>query len=635
MLRAFSLIAVLCCLVSLGCRPATPTKPSANKPKPSIENPKPANPGGTAPNLTATTQPASANPASAPPKVFNSPQTHPTATAENAAPVVDWPQFRGPSMLAMDLAATVPIRWSSENGLVWQVEVIEGVKSRGASSPIVFGDRIFLTAFTGCGTTKDDRNNVADLQHHVICLDKLTGEQLWQRTIQGSFANRRLSEHALGHGYASSTPVIAGERLFAFFGASGVFAFDLEGNFLWQSDVGSGWDDFGSSASLSVFKDLVFVNASVESQTLYALNQSSGKVVWKLDDVIKSWCTPVVATTAEGGDELIISQENTVRGLNPLTGEVLWTCDGIPDYTVANPIAVDGVCYLTGGREHQCLAIKLGGRGDVTATHKLWQVRGGSNISSPVYHQGNVYTVSANGIMLCSDAKTGKQVLRQRMGVPQQILASPVILGDHLFVPSQNKGVVVMNLLDDCKVVSRNAFAEDDVPLQASIAVSNNQLFLRTDNFVYCVGHPASDEKRGMVTADGIIIPKTKHELDEKTGRPKTFIRCLVTDEQAILDFMLVPYKSVITPEQTAKSTEFILANHQPFIDLRKQYLDLKWEYMSGQKSESEFTADLAKLEEQTMQHNYKVRKFIKDMFSKEQMDQHLREAGIIPKKTK
>jgi outer membrane protein assembly factor BamB len=634
MSRACLLLAVMCCAVSFGCRPAetdVATESSAANPAADgtrLPDAKHAKPAATNPD-TNQTSPVE-------PKLAQAELTKPTGTA---GPLVDWTQFRGPAMLATDPNATVPIKWNAEQGVLWKVPVVAGVKSRGASSPIVAGDRLFLTAYTGCGTTAQNRDKLAELQHHVICLDKHTGKPIWQRTIQGSFANKRLSEHAFGHGYASSTPIVDGNRLYTFFGVSGVFAFDLDGNLLWQTDVGSQSYDFGSSASLSVFEDLVLVNASIESTALYALTSSTGDFVWKRDGVVRSWCAPVVAEPQPGQHELILNQEDTVLGLNPRTGDELWRCDGIHDYVVATPIVIDETCYLTGGQEHQCLAIKLGGRGDVTETHKLWQVRGGSNVSSPSYHDGGIYVISSNGIMRCLDSETGKDRFRQRMGIPKQILASPTLLGDHLFVPTQYMGVVVMNLADDCKIVSRNVFAEDDVPLQASIAESENRMFLRTDDYVYCVGQPDKwSETAGQLAAttyEEVIIPKPKYDIDEKTGRPKIFVRCLVTGQNEILDFMLLPYKSVITPEQTEKSTEYILANHQPFIDLRSQYLDLKWEYMTGKKPEKEFLEELAVLEEATMQHNYKVRKFIKDMFSEEQMDQHLRENGLIRKKTK
>jgi outer membrane protein assembly factor BamB len=565
-----------------------------------------------------------------------------TSSKSSSDPVdsaTNWTQFRGPSMLATSPFATVATSWSEDHGIAWKTEIIVGVKTRGASSPVVLGDRVYLTAFSGCGTSSQDREDISELKHHVICFDKYSGKRIWHRTIQGSNAIKRLSEHALGHGYASSTPLIDGNRLYTFFGVSGVFAFDLDGEFLWQTNVGTHSQDFGSSASLAVFEDLLYVNASVENETLYALDKSTGNAVWKLDGVIQSWSTPVVAKTRDGDDELIVNHQDMVRGLDPRTGEELWNCDGIDDYVVATPIVVDGICYVSGGQHHEAMAIKLGGRGDVTDTHKIWRIRKGSNVSSPVYHEDTLYLIATNGILQLIEAGTGKIIHRQRMGNAKEILASPTILGDHMFVPTQHKGVVVMSILDDCQIIARNTFGGDDNPLQASIAVSENLLFLRTDGHIYCVGQ-AVESMEPVATLESstereIVIPKHKYDIDDKTNRPKAFIRALVTEPDAILDFMLIPYKSVITPKQTAKSTEFILANHQTFIDLRQRYLDLTWEYTKGNKTESEYVADLAVIEDLAMKQNYMVRKYIKDMFTEEQMDQHYRDAGIVRKKRK
>lgn len=633
MIRPQSFWIALLCVTLMGCQPTERKTTKKNEPGRPVKSSFAKTP------IVELTQPSTTTAAPATTRPATPQEDTPFSKVNRDPSHQDWAQFRGPNMDGSNRSATVPIRWNSGQGIIWKTEVIEGTTSRGASSPIVVGDRLFITAFTGCGTKPSNRNNTADLQHHVICLDKHTGQQIWKRTIKGSYANRRLSEHAYGHGYASNTPVVHDDRLFTFFGISGVFAFDLDGNFLWQTDVGSKYHDFGSSASLNVFEDLVLVNASVESQALYALNTSTGHAVWKLDGVNESWCAPVVGQDADGNPELVINHKNTINGLNPRTGEILWQCVGVQDYTVATPIIVDDVCYITGGKNHQCMAVRLGGRGDVTETHKLWEVSGGSNVSSPIYHDGSIYVIATNNIMRCIDAETGKLNFRKRFGANKQVLASPSVFGDHLFVPTQFKGVVVMDLNDNCEIVSNNAIVDDGVSLQASIAEDDNRLYLRTDNFVYCVGESTSvthTSGRPWVTSqDAIIIPKPKPDIDEKTGRPKAFYRCLVTKEQEILDFMLIPYKSVITEEQTEKSTKFILENHQPFIDLRKEYLDLRWAHMSGQKSDQEFATELADLENRTMQHNYKVRKFIKDMFSKEQMDQHLREAGIIRQKPK
>ncbi len=541
--------------------------------------------------------------------------------------VMDWPQFRGPSWLATTSEAQVPIRWKASEGIVWKASLI----GRGASSPIVLGDRVFVTAFTGYGMSPENRGKVSDLQHHVICLDKNSGQQIWKRTIQGSYANQKLSENVLGHGFASSTPVTDGKSLFAFFGISGVFAFDLDGKFLWQTDVGVLSDNFGSSASLTVFEDLVYVNASIENKTLFALNKETGRAVWKFDGIERSWSTPVIGMTDEGSPELIFNETDTVHGFDPRTGEELWHCEGIQDYVVAVPVVVDGVCYVNGGREKRCMAIRLGGRGDVTETHKIWEIPKGANVSSPVYHDGKLYLASDNGIMQCFDAESGEDLHRQRLGSKNRILASPTLVGDHLFLPTQRRGVVVMNINNDCKIMAKNVFKDDDTPLQASFAASGNRLFIRSDRYLYCIGQSENETQTVALTESEsdaeIIIPTRKYDFDENEGKPKQYLGYFITDPDEMVEFILKPYLSVITPEQTAKSTELIKANHQLFVELRQQHLHLHWRFMRGNLAEDEFIKKLTRIENLTMRQNRKVRKMVKDMFSKEQMDQHIREA--------
>ena len=328
------------------------------------------------------------------------------ASGASAELTKDWRGFRGPAGMATSAAAQPPIKWGEDDRIIWKTKL----PGRGASSPIVFGNKVVVTAFTGYGMSAEVPGKVSDLRHHVICLDRNNGKPLWSRKIKGSYANRKLNVNLLGHGFASSTPVTDGNHVYAFFGVSGVHAFESNGDFMWQADVGELTDNFGSSASLTLFEHLLIINASIESKTVFALNKNTGRAVWKIDGIDRSWTTPVVGYAPDGSPELIINEKDLVHGFDPLTGEELWNCEGIHDYVIAAPVIVDGICYVNGGREKRTLAIKLGGRGDVTKSHKLWQVPMGANVSSCIYDEGKLYVVSDNGIMHCLDAATGKLV---------------------------------------------------------------------------------------------------------------------------------------------------------------------------------------------------------------------------------
>jgi hypothetical protein len=359
---------------------------------------------------------------------------------------------------------------------------------RGASSPIVWGDRVFLTAFDGYGLDEEEPGDKADLKLHVLCLELASGKLLWDQSIAANPRTQGLTRRVADHGYATSTPVTDGEAVYAFFGVSGVIAFDFDGNEMWRRDVGDGSAGFGTASSPVVHGDLVYVNASIESKTLFALDRKSGEVVWKVGEINRAWTSPCIGRTASGVAELVLNQKDTVYGFDPATGKQLWSCDGIHDYVVPVPVTHQGVVYCLGGRSNRCLAIRLGGRGDVTDTHKLWEVTTGANVTSPVHFQGRLYWASDKGVANCLDAKTGESIFRERLPTRSRIYASIVRAGSKLYVTTRDKGVLVLNAAEKYEELARNVIADDQDMMNASPAIIGDRLLLRTDSFLYCVG---------------------------------------------------------------------------------------------------------------------------------------------------
>ena len=197
----------------------------------------------------------------------------------------DWTGFRGARGLGKAEATNLPSAWDSKTNVVWKREL----PGLGGSSPIILGSRVFVTCYSGYAQSIEDPGKMESLQRHVVCVDRKTGEILWKKTLK---ANMPESEYKGGnntrHGYASSTPTTDGERLYVFFGASGVYCFDLDGNSLWTTSVGAGTHGWGSGTSPLLYKDLLIVNASVESQSLIALNKNTGKEVWRAPDISSS-----------------------------------------------------------------------------------------------------------------------------------------------------------------------------------------------------------------------------------------------------------------------------------------------------------------------------------------------------------
>jgi outer membrane protein assembly factor BamB len=396
----------------------------------------------------------------------------------------DWPQFRGPSGNATAPNSNPPTTWSDTENIVWKSEL----PGRGASSPIVFGNRIFLTAYTGFGVDAEQPGDKADLKLHVLCFERDSGKLLWDKSIKASSATQSFGQRVADHGYATATPATDGEAVYASFGVSGVIAYDMDGNLMWQAAIGDGTAGFGSAASPVVYSEMVYVNASIESDTLFAFDKRTGKEVWKAGSIMKSWTTPCIAEVPDGSPELILNQKDEIFAFDPITGEKLWWCAGVEDYIVPVPVFHNGIAYCLGGRTNRAIAVKLGGRGDVTKTHKLWQSNIGANVTSPVYHDGHLYWASDKAIENCLRASDGQEVYQKRLPTRARIYSSIVRAGNKLYVTTRDQGIVVLAASPEYEELAVNVIESDETLVNASPAVSGNQLLLRTDRFLYCIG---------------------------------------------------------------------------------------------------------------------------------------------------
>ena len=299
--------------------------------------------------------------------------------------VDDWPYFRGPSGMGVSDAKALPVSWSESANLAWKTEL----PGPGSSSPIVFGDHIYLTCYTGYSVPGQSGGSLDDLQRHLVCMDRDSGEILWDRAVQAKLPEE---EQIRDHGYAANTPAADADGVYAFFGKSGVVAFDHDGKQLWQADVGEATSGWGTSASPVLYKDFVFINASVESQSLVALKKDSGEEVWRQGGINEAWNTPLVVRNPQDKDELIVACHGKVRAFEPNSGKPLWSCDtDITWYMVPSVVAADGIVYALGGRSGTAaLAVRTGGSGDVTDSHRLWTSKKGSNVTSTIKNAGNL-----------------------------------------------------------------------------------------------------------------------------------------------------------------------------------------------------------------------------------------------------
>ncbi|MDG2384715.1 MAG: PQQ-binding-like beta-propeller repeat protein [Pirellulaceae bacterium] len=390
----------------------------------------------------------------------------------------DWLQFRGADGQGASAEKGLPQVWNSQENLVWK----SPLPGFGSSSPIVLGDRIYLTCYSGYGIDREAEEQMSDLRLHLLCVSIRDGSLLWQQAVQPELPE---SERVRDHGYAAATPVTDGERIFVFFGKTGVLAFDLDGQQLWQTSVGTKTHGWGCGTSPVLYKNLVIVNASVESGSLVALNKETGEEVWRAGGMKRSWNTPHLVELENGQQELVVNVISRILAFDPATGESLWQCDGIPDYVCPSVISQDGIVYAIGGRRSRAIAVRAGGRGDVTESHKLWEAQAGANVSSPVIYGDHLYWVSdRNRTAYCLDRSSGEVIYQKRFG--GQPYASTVVGDDKLYVVTRYSGTFVLAAKPEFEILAHNQF-DDESTFNASPAIAAGKLLIRSDEHLYCI----------------------------------------------------------------------------------------------------------------------------------------------------
>jgi outer membrane protein assembly factor BamB len=390
----------------------------------------------------------------------------------------DWPQFRGPGGQGVSQAKNLPVTWSETENLIWKT----AMPGSGSSSPIALGGKLYVTCYSGYGLDQGN-GKMEDLAFHLVCVDGRSGRIIWDKKIKPVLPE---SKSVRDHGYAAQTPATDGKHLYVFFGKSGVFKFDLNGEQIWQTSVGTKVHGWGSGTSPVLYKNLVIVNASVESGSLVAIDKESGKEVWRAKGMDSSWNTPHLVETADGRQELAVTVKKWVLGFDPATGRELWRCEAIPDYICPSIVSHEGVVYASGARRSQMVAIRSGGRGDVTNTHKLWQADVGANVSSPVVHDGHLYWVSdRNNTAYCLSLADGS--IKYSEDVDLQPYASTLLADGRLYVVTRYGGTLVLAAKPQFQQLAHNKLADKTVSNASPITCGGN-LILRSNKNLYCFG---------------------------------------------------------------------------------------------------------------------------------------------------
>ena len=431
----------------------------------------------------------------------------------------DWNRFRGPngSGIPADNKA-VPTTWNDKEHVKWKT----ALPGPGSSSPIVVGKRIFVTCWSGYGTDNTRDAKIEDLKRQLLCIDRKTGKVLWNKSVKAKLPEERYSGMFTQHGYATHTPVSDGKNVYAYFGKSGLHAFDLDGNKLWEADAGDYLDrrGWGSAASPIIFKDRVIVTASIEDEALYAFDSKTGSQVWRspASGLASTWSTPITISH-EGRDSILLAVPYELWAYNPENGRLRWSSEAVmSDSVCGSPIEKDGIIYAMGERGGGSVAIKAGGKGDVTKTHLKWEGKNGARIGTPILWEGRLYWIGS-GIANCRDAKTGEEVFAERVpaaagnggvssggfggrsgggfsgfgggrrgggGGRGSDYSSPVAAGGHLFQVTGSGETLVLKLSKEFKFVGRNKLT-DGSRFSGTPAIDNGQLFIRSDKNLYCI----------------------------------------------------------------------------------------------------------------------------------------------------
>jgi outer membrane protein assembly factor BamB len=383
-----------------------------------------------------------------------------------------WPRWRGPSGQGLPSGADYPDTWSATQNVLWKVPV----PGSGNSSPIVWGDRIFLT------TAYDGGRRLA-----VLAYRRSDGMRLWEAVApQG----RSDSGAHYKNGYASATPATDGQRVYVSFGTRGLFAFDVSGKIVWQRDLGAMDVYHGTAGSPLLYKDRVILYQDQFSGSfIAAFDTRTGRELWRTRrSASVGWGTPIAIRVGDH-DEIVVNGQQTVHAYDPSTGAELWRCSGPTYEVIPTPVVGYGMVFCSSGRAGPTLAIKPGGRGDVTRTHLTWtSPRGSPFVPSPILYGEYLYMVNdMASIVTCLEATTGRVVWQGRLGIARQegFSASPVAVDGKVFFTNDEGETFVLRAGPKFDLMHVNRIGE---PTLASPALVDGRWYIRTDRQLYAVG---------------------------------------------------------------------------------------------------------------------------------------------------
>ena len=418
----------------------------------------------------------------------------------------DWPQFRGHEARGV-APGDGPVEWDVASGknVKWRVPT----PGLGLSSPVVWGEKIFLTTAVSEGEQKLKvglYGDIASVQENspvefrVVCLDKNTGKVLWEKTAHKGVP--RVKRHPKAS-HANSTPAVDGQRVVAFFGSEGLYCYALDGKELWKKDFGvldSGFfrvpaAQWGFASSPVLHEGKVIVQCDVQKGSFVTvLDAASGEPIWRTERAeVPTWSTPAVAKTSSG-TQVVCNGWKEIAGYELESGKRAWTIKGGGDIPVPTPVAGHGLVFITNahGQMSPVYAVNVEkAKGDVTPEEgkenpavAWWIRRGGNYMQTPIVLEDYLYGCQDNGVVSCWEAKTGKQVFRQRIGGGKGFTASPIAIGKKLYFTAEDGMVYVLEAGAEFKLLKENSLGEESM---ATPAVSGGVVYFRTKGHLAAV----------------------------------------------------------------------------------------------------------------------------------------------------
>lgn len=453
------------------------------------------------------------------------------AAIANAQSVTDnWHQWRGPENNGVSRTAQPPLEWSEDKNLRWKAEI----KGSGTGSPIVWRDKVFFTTAINTGQVdsslpkpEDQPERVFGIKHPntsyemvVLCIDRNSGKQLWRKVA------RTIVPHEGHHrdaSFASASPFCDGERVYCWFGSAGLFAYSLDGEKLWERDLGRAkvGASLGEGSSPVVHDGkLVLVRDHSGQSTIECLEAATGKTVWKKDrDEKNAWATPAIAEY-DGVTQVITTASKKVRSYNLNTGDIIWEAEGLTGNCIPSPIVDGEVVYcMSGYQGYSLLAIPITGKGDVTDSI-LWKVeRGTPYVPSPILYDGLLYITQSNqNIMTCLDVKDGSRVIeRVRLPGVGDIYSSPVGAAGRIYLTDRKGTVLVLKQGRELKVLATNQLDDN---FHSSPTLAGKQMFLRGMRFLYCLEEGRTPAGQNVSSAQA--PSGKKPPADSSSGAPNS-----------------------------------------------------------------------------------------------------------------